>query len=250
MTFKILVVDNDKDIIHEARELLNGAGYACSGCYTGEECLHRVKKTKYDLIILEAELPDMNGTDLCRQLKYQHKTADIPVVFISSLSSEVDKVVGLSLGATDYILKPFSWREFVLRIKAILRRTTWNSPSEKLTNGVVRIDLRTHAAWIDDVALTLTKLEFKLLSHLIAAQGRVLRRDQIIESVWGVDAVVLDRTVDAHIRTLRKKMGPAKCELETVQGVGYRICQHQENVSAVYEGANKPASYTNVNELL
>ncbi|MBN2340177.1 MAG: response regulator transcription factor [Deltaproteobacteria bacterium] len=249
MTSKILVVDSDEATVNDIKALLNGAGFFCVGCHSGEECLRRVAGVPFDIIVTEIELPDMSGTELCRVLMYDESTAHIPLVFLSRLSSEVDRVVGLSLGATDYVVKPFSGREFVLRMKAILRRTKNAAPKPLLTNGVIRLDTRSHRAWVDSVPLRLTKLEFKLLAVLVGAGGHVLKREQIIETVWGTDAVVLDRTVDAHIRTLRKKMGEAKVELETVQGVGYRICQHTKPTRKASHTHTQEQGYTNVNDL-
>ena len=248
MTARILVVDSDESSVERIVSLFNGAGYACVGVFSAAECLSRVHNGQFDLVIMELELGDMTGTELCRSLQYNDATAHIPIMFLSRMNAEMDKVVALSLGATDYVVKPYSSRELVLRVKAILRRTVSGRPLSVLSNGVIRLDSRSHRAWIDVQQLALTKLEFKLLATLVQAGGHVLKREQIIDAVWGANAHVLDRTVDAHIRTLRKKMGDAKDELETVQGVGYRIRQHNDGLDAI-SSQSGPQRYTTVNDL-
>ena len=249
MTTKILIVDSDESNVEKIASLFNGIGYTCFGCLSAAECLKRLQNMQVDLVITELELSDMSGTELCRAIKYSDSTAHIPVMFLSGMNSEVDRVVGLSLGATDYVVKPYSSRELVLRVKAILRRTIHSRPQPVMSNGVIRLDSRSHRAWVNSRPLPLTKLEFKLLSSLVAAGGHVLKREQIIETVWGANAHVLDRTVDAHIRTLRKKMGAAKDELETVQGVGYRIRQHDDASDPSIGSPLDAQGYTTVNDM-
>ncbi|MBN2715901.1 MAG: response regulator transcription factor [Deltaproteobacteria bacterium] len=249
MTVRIMVVDPDHLNIEKLIRLFNGAGYACVGCPTASECLSRLQNTPCDLIITELELTDMSGTELCRLLTYNQDTAHIPVVFLSAMNAEIDKVVALSLGATDYVNKPFSSRELILRVKAILRRTVRSRPQSFVSNGVICLDSRSHRAWANGNLLQLTKLEFKMLTALVGAGGHVLKRDDIINAVWGASAHVLDRTVDAHIRTLRKKLGAAKSELETVQGVGYRIRQHSDGTDSHLESSPSASGYTDVNNL-
>ncbi|MBN2531085.1 MAG: response regulator transcription factor [Deltaproteobacteria bacterium] len=249
MTTKILVVDSDESIVDKISALFNGAGYTCTGAHSGAECVRRIQNTRFDLIIMELELPDMPGTELCRTLKYNGATASTPLMFLSRMGAEMDRVVGLSLGATDYVVKPFSSRELVLRVRAILRRTAQRKTQSVLTNGVITLDPRSHQATLDSETLTLTRIEFRLLASLVGAGGHVLKREQIIELVWGENAHVLDRTVDAHIRTLRKKMGVAKDELETVQGVGYRIRQHRDVHCENTASKNSDVGYTTVNDM-
>jgi two-component system, OmpR family, phosphate regulon response regulator PhoB len=249
MISRILVVDPDIETADTIVGLFSSAGYSCTGCHTAAESLQCVQDVQYDLIISELELPDMSGTELCRSLKYNEGTADIPLVFLSRLAAEVDRVVGLSLGATDYMVKPFSSRELVLRVKAILRRTVRNGADAVVTNGVIRLDMRSFRAWVNSDLLVLTRLEFRLLASLVAAGGHVRKREQIIDDVWGANAHVLDRTVDAHIRTLRKKMGDARDELETVQGVGYRICQHREDDVRPVDSDDSAPRHTTVNDM-
>lgn len=226
MAHRILIVEPDKLAAENVMKLLTDAGYDCTVCYTAHECLFRINEVAYNLIITEMILPDMSGVEFCRELTQNDASSPAPLVILSSLDSEMDRVVGLSLGATDYIVKPCFNRELVLRVRAILRRTARGQTPAARTNNVIHIDRQSFRCQVDGVLLRLTPIEFRILAELVGARGRVLTREQIIDAVWEEKIQVTYRTVDVHIRSLRKKLRSAKNDLETVHGVGYRISQH------------------------
>ncbi|MBH25639.1 MAG: DNA-binding response regulator [Myxococcales bacterium] len=229
MSETILIVDDEADLRKLLDFNLTAAGFRTVQAATGQEALSRVREETPDLIILDLMLPDMRGTEICRSVKRDPATRHVPVLMLSALGEEIDRVVGFELGAEDYVVKPFSVRELVLRVKAILKRISTSSPVEEadeLSFGPIRIDRTRHRAWIGEDELKLTALEFKLLSTFVARRGAVQSRERLLEEVWGVDAgVTTTRTVDTHVKRLREKLGPTARFLETVRGVGYRFAE-------------------------
>lgn len=220
----VLVVEDDEDILQLLVFNLESAGYEVVAVRDGFEGLNSARSRRPDLIILDLMLPGMDGFDVCKELKRRSNTATIPVVMLTARGEEVDRVVGLELGADDYIVKPFSPRELLLRIRAILKRTSpvTESRSRYKQDGLI-VDTEAHKASIDDEVLSLTATEFKLLAELIKNKGRVRTRDQLLNSVWGYEFEGYARTVDTHIRRLRQKLEQYSDFVETVRGVGYRF---------------------------
>ena len=229
MSELVLIVDDESDLRKLLDFNLKTEGYRTAQAADGREALDKAKSKVPDLIILDMMLPDMRGTEVCKALKQDTLTRDVPVMILSALGGEIDRVVGFELGAEDYVVKPFSVRELVLRVKAILKRAATNTlatPPEvdELVLGGVRIDKTRHRAWVFEDELNLTVLEFKLLNTLMSRKGCVQSRERLLEEVWGVDAgVTTTRTVDTHVKRLREKLGAKSTLLETVRGVGYRF---------------------------
>ena len=177
-------------------------------------------------------LPDGSGLDFCKKLKSSNAYNDIPIIIVTAKDDEVDKVVGFELGADDYVTKPFSVRELILRIKAILKRNskdiTQNTSSKIQTFGILSINEDSHEVFINDDEITLTALEFKLLKHLLDRRGRVQTRDQLLSDVWGYSAHITTRTVDTHVKRLREKMGVMSKYVQTIRGVGYRFSRNPD----------------------
>ncbi len=225
---KVLVVEDEPDILEMVRYNLDQAGLDVETAEDAERALQSVQETLPDLIILDLMLPGIDGLDMCRQLKQDARTRHIPILMLTARKEEVDRIVGLELGADDYVVKPFSPRELVLRAQAILRRSQGSSQSTTETEawlhlGPISIDKAAHQALLNGDPLELTGTEFKLLLTLIERRGRVQTRDDLLDTVWGYEYSGYGRTVDTHIRRLREKLGEA-CEwIETVRGVGYRF---------------------------
>lgn len=220
---KILIVEDDHDIAGMIEYNLGEEGYETISAYNGEDGVELAKKEKPDLIILDIMLPIIDGFEVCRILKKEDKTTHIPVIILSAKSQETDKVVGLELGADDYITKPFSPRELIARIRAILRRGRTLNLDSSIERGDIVIDSAKHRVKVGPKDITLTFTEFKLLEFLAKRPGMVFSRDQILDGVIGDDALVCDRTVDAHVKSLRRKLGKAKDYIETIRGAGYRF---------------------------
>ncbi|MBN1862357.1 MAG: response regulator transcription factor [Dehalococcoidales bacterium] len=226
---KILLVDDDESLLEILRFNLEKDGYQCLSSTTGAQALEVAHQEKPDLIILDIMLPEISGFEVCRILR---KNLNVPIIMLTAKAEEIDKVVGLELGADDYITKPFSLRELQVRIKSLLRRSRnvapkqSEPPEEGTAAGDLQIDVRKHTVTLDGVTLKLTPKEFDLLHLFISNRGRVLTRDQILDKVWGYDYTGGTRTVDTLILGLRKKIeaDPAKPKrLVTVWGVGYRL---------------------------
>jgi two-component system phosphate regulon response regulator PhoB len=201
---------------------------------TGREALQLARMTPHpDLVLLDLMLPDLTGGDVCRQLKADAETRDIPVIMVTAKGEEIDRVVGFEVGADDYVVKPFSVRELLLRVRAVLRRTQTSHPlseTDELVFGRLRIDRAGHRCWVDGNEITPTALEFKLLITLLERRGRVQTRDVLLADVWGIEADVTTRTVDTHVKRLRQKLGPAGQYIETLRGVGYRFVSQPAEV--------------------
>jgi two-component system phosphate regulon response regulator PhoB len=224
MPSHILVVEDERDLQKVLAYNLKQAGFDVVVASDGETALRALKEEPFDLVLLDLMLPGMPGTEVCRRLKNNRETQNIPVVMLTARGEEVDRVVGFEIGADDYVVKPFSVRELVLRIQAILRRGgTGQAPDERVQFGVLRIDRPAHRVFANDTEVSLTALEFKLLAMLYDRRGRVLSRDTLLDEVWGAHVDVTRRNVDTHVKRLREKLGEAGAYLETVRGVGYRF---------------------------
>lgn len=220
----ILVVDDERHILELIQYNLQEAGYDVRTADTGEQALQMVQQRHPDLILLDLMLPGMDGLAVCSALKRDHATASIPVMMLTARGDEIDKVLGLEMGADDYVVKPFSVRELMARVKALLRRTgnqiEENSDSVLEEDGI-RLDLVTYQAYVDGKRVQLTLKEFELLHMLMQNRGRVLTRDQLLDKVWGYEYFGETRTVDVHIRHLRQKLGAKGARIETARGLGY-----------------------------
>ena len=226
---KILVVD-DEDAIRELIVFnLEQQNFDVLEALDGIEAIDKVKLEKPDLILLDVMLPKMDGLEVCQKLRYSKEFAHIPIIMLTARGEEVDRVLGLEIGADDYVTKPFSPRELVARVKAMFRRLAQPqkvTDCEDLNIGLIKIDLARHLVTFQDVELELTPKEFELLYLLAQNSGKVLTRDVLLEKVWGYEYMGDTRTVDVHIRRLRKKMediSPEPDYIETVRGIGYRF---------------------------
>jgi two-component system phosphate regulon response regulator PhoB len=220
---KILIVEDDRDIVEMITYNLRADGYEVLSAFTGKDGIALARRERPDLIILDIMLPVMDGFEVCRVLKSTEATACVPIIILSAKSQETDKIVGLELGADDYVTKPFSPRELIARIKAVLRRNQEQQPRGEITRGQIVIDGTKHKVLVRKQEIELTATEFRLLECLAQRPGVVLSRSQLLEAVGGDESMVYDRTVDAHIKSLRRKLGKAKDYIETVRGVGYRF---------------------------
>jgi len=220
---KILIVEDDRDIVEMIDYNLSEEGYEVISALNGEEGVSAAKGRQPDLIILDIMLPIIDGFDVCKHLKSNTATAHIPIIILSAKSQEADKVLGLELGADDYITKPFSPRELIARVRATLRRGREPRPAARIERGDIVIDSAKHKVTVCGEEVPLTSTEFRLLEFMARQPGVVLSRDRILDAVSGYDAVVCDRTVDAHIKSLRRKLDKAKDYIETVRGAGYRF---------------------------
>ena len=225
----ILIVDDERDLRSLLDFNLRQAGFETLLAASGAEAQSQLRRRTPDLVLLDVMLPDLSGTELCRQVKSDPRTKHVPVVMLTAKGEEVDRVVGFELGADDYVTKPFSVRELVLRVRAILRRAGeagGERPPDRL--GPIHIDVDAHRAYVHDQEMDLTPLEFRLLATLMARAGRVQSRDQLLSDVWEMSSEIETRTVDTHVKRLREKLGPARDLLETVRGIGYRLVAPEE----------------------
>ncbi len=221
----VLLVDDERDLLSLLDFNLRAAGFETILATTGEQALSQLRRRVPDLVLLDLMLPDVLGTEVCRAVKADPRTRHVPVVMLTAKGEEVDRVVGFELGADDYVTKPFSVRELVLRLKAVLRRAAPGRPTERPPEAVgpIRVDVDAHRAYVDGAEIQLTPLEFRLLTTLMARLGRVQSREQLLEDVWQMSSEVETRTVDTHVKRLREKLGSGRDLLETVRGVGYRL---------------------------
>lgn len=224
----ILIVEDERDLLMTLEYNLKREGYQTRGATTGREALELAAlNPPPDLVLLDLMLPDMGGTEVCRRLKSEERTRNVPVIMVTAKGEEVDRVVGFEVGADDYVAKPFSVRELMLRVRAVLRRAkTDDEPKEvadEVRFGVLRMDLPGHRVWVEEAEIRLTALEFRLLQTFHARRGRVQSRERLLTDVWGYHAEVTTRTVDTHVKRLREKLGEAGRYVETVRGVGYRF---------------------------
>jgi len=220
----VLVIEDEHDVSEVIEYNLRLAGYETKAVTTAAEGISIAQKLRPSLILLDLMLPDRPGTEVCRILKASGDTRHIPIIMVTARADEIDRVVGFELGADDYVTKPFSMRELLLRVKRTIERE--NKPSEAQVRDdeslLLRIDGDAHRAWASGVELNLSALEFRLLEALIAQRGKVMTRESLLQGIWGSDTSVCLRTVDAHVKRLRSRLGAASSCVETVRGVGYR----------------------------
>ncbi len=225
----VLAIDDEKDLIELVRYNLEKEGFQVKGARDGETGLALAIQDEPDLILIDLMLPGIDGLEVCRRLKSNGRTASIPLIMLTAKSGESDRVVGLELGADDYVVKPFSPRELVARVKALLRRTaSQQEVPPRLVRGDLLIDLDRLEVTCADAPVTLTATEFRLLHFLASYPGRVFSRGELIDNVLGRDIVVLERTVDVHVMALRRKLGKCAPCVETVRGFGYRFREAEE----------------------
>jgi two-component system phosphate regulon response regulator PhoB len=222
MKQRVLVVEDDAAILTGLVDLLEGEGFSVITATTGTAALARHSEAAPDLMLLDVMIPEKSGYDVCREIRRRDPVT--PIIMLTAKGQEVDRVVGLELGADDYVVKPFSVRELVLRVKAVLRRAARVGPERPPESvGPIRVDVEAHRCFVAGEEIQLTPLEFKLLSTLMARLGRVQSREQLLEDVWEMSSELETRTVDTHVKRLREKLGPGRDLLETVRGVGYRL---------------------------
>ncbi|MBL4686225.1 MAG: response regulator transcription factor [Nannocystaceae bacterium] len=226
----ILIVEDEADIANTVAFNLQQDGFATHIAPDASSALAFVARSSPApaLVLLDLMLPDMPGTEVCRRLRQSPATRRIPIVMLTARTEAIDRVVGFELGADDYVTKPFSVRELVLRVRAVLRRAkpdhdTPDVEDEVVSFGNLRIDFEGHRVWVSDTEIVLTALEFRLLTTLIKRRGRVQTRETLLTDVWEMHGDVTTRTVDTHVRRLRKKLGGASGSIETLRGVGYRF---------------------------
>ena len=223
---RILVVEDDKHISKLVKYNLEKAGFECTVTITGEEAFEVLDKEPIELIILDIMLPKMDGFQACKQIKQDKKFSHIPIIMLTAKGEEVDRVVGFELGADDYVVKPFSPRELVLRVKAILKRGRPKEVTKDiLIHEKLKVDIPRHKVFIDKKEKELTQMEFKLLTTLMQRKGKVQTRDRLLDDVWDIAAEVTTRTIDTHIKRLRQKLGKMGKLIETVRGIGYRFSE-------------------------
>ena len=222
----ILIIEDEEDILEVLRYNLSREGYRVTGLRDGEEGLARIRKAAPDLVILDLMLPGLDGLEICRRLKEDPVTRPIPIVMVTAKGEESDVILGLGLGADDYVAKPFSPRELVARVRAVLRRgplADQRGAGERVVREGLLIDPGRHELRVDGELVTLTATEMRLLHFLASHPGRVFSRDHLLSRVIGEHAIVIDRNIDVHIAAIRKKLGPHRELLETIRGVGYRF---------------------------
>jgi two-component system phosphate regulon response regulator PhoB len=222
---RILVIEDESDLRQVLDYNLRQTGHDVIAAALGQEGLRLAREHRPDLVVLDLMLPDLAGTEVCKALKRDPATTDIPVLMLTAKGEEIDRVLGFELGAEDYVVKPFSVRELLLRIQALLARrnagrTEHDAP---LAFGVLRIDEAARRAWVESREIELTPIEFKLLLTLCQRRNRVQTRAALLDEVWGIDAELTTRTVDTHVKRLREKLGPARDYIQTVRSVGYRF---------------------------
>ena len=225
----ILIVDDEKDIVDALEFNLKQAGFSVLTALDGTTAVDLARRHHPDAVLLDIMLPDLSGNEVLRILRAESGTRGTAVIVLTARNEEIDRVVGFELGADDYVTKPFSVREVILRVKAVLRRNAPGTENgEELAEapariGPIGIDASQHTVTVDGRAVELTLTEFKLLAELVRAQGRVRTRAMLLSEVWGYDSEVISRTVDTHVRRLREKLGMGAAWLKTVRGIGYRI---------------------------
>lgn len=221
----IAVVEDEPDIVELITLHLKKAGFRAEGFFEAKAFLDSLEKQVPDLILLDLMLPDIDGLEVCKLLRRREEWAAIPVIMVTARGEEGDKVLGLELGADDYITKPFSSKELVARVKTVLRRGGSQAPAKRIeVEGRLVLDLERYEVLVEGKKIDLTSTEFKILRLLASKKGRVFTRDQILDYLWGHEKIVLDRTIDVHIRNLREKLGPRAARMiQNIRGVGYKL---------------------------
>ena len=225
MTLNILVLEDEPDIRKTLEYNLSREGYKVISAASIEQAKTFIKSDTFSLFLLDLMLPDGSGLDLCKKLKGNSETESVPIIILTAKDDEIDKIVGLELGADDYVTKPFSVRELILRIKSVLKRGTPKKDIVEIERqfGGLKINPDSHEVFIDSEEISLTALEFRLLKELVDKRGRVQSRDQLLTEVWGYSAEVTTRTVDTHIKRLREKLGSMGKYIQTIRGIGYKF---------------------------
>lgn len=224
MGHKVFIVEDEPDLRDTLKYNLENEGFSVEAFSNGEDFLSSVDKNIPNLVILDLMLPGVSGLDVCRELRSNENYDGIGIVMLTAKSEEIDRIVGFELGADDYVTKPFSVRELILRVKVLLKKRTDDGANEQILEfGPILMNLDAHEVSIDGKIVNLTALEFKLLKHLIIRKGRVQTRDQLLGDVWGYSSEVTTRTVDTHIKRLREKLGEPGDLIQTIRGVGYRF---------------------------
>lgn len=222
----IAIVDDEEDIVELVSHHLKREGFKVKEFYNGRDFLSYIDSVMPDLAVLDIMLPGIDGLEICRILKSKARTSSLPIIMLTAKATEADVVVGLELGADDYMVKPFSPRELVARVKTILRRASSKEEDKKLIRlGSLSIDKEKFEATVDGKKIDLTTTEFKILEVLAEGQGRVYTRDQLLKKkrLWGDDKLVYDRTIDVHIKNLREKLGKTGNLIKTIRGIGYKL---------------------------
>ncbi|HEY4910554.1 MAG TPA: response regulator [Methylomirabilota bacterium] len=225
MASRVLIVEDERDIRDLVVLHLQRDGYEVTSAGSGEEALAQVRQSPPDLVVLDLMLPAMSGLEVCRRIRQEQATATLPIVMLTAKADEVDRVVGLELGADDYVVKPFSPKELLARVRAVLRRSRPGPDAAPMTFGALTIDPGTHRVFVGGETVALTPKEFELLRALVAVRGRVLSREFLLDRVWGYSRAgeIESRTVDVHVRRLRVKLGAEGRRILTVKSVGYRL---------------------------
>lgn len=222
----IMIVEDEQDVVTAMEFKLALEGYRTRSALTGQTALQKISQSPMpDLILLDVMLPDLSGIEICMRLRKEEMTSTLPIILLTAKGEEIDRVVGLEAGADDYLVKPFSIRELMLRIKIVLRRSLPEKevkPRESVLQRL-RVEHDNHKVFVDDAEVILTATEFKLLTLFLERVDRVQSRDFLLDIVWGLRSYVQTRTVDSHIKHLRQKLGPAGIHIETIRGVGYRF---------------------------
>lgn len=218
-------MDDEADIVTTIAYALEQEGWQTVSAFDGRSALEAAMRPPVpDLVLLDLMLPDLSGNEVCRELRARDVTQSVPIMMLTARTDEIDRVVGFEVGADDYVTKPFSLRELVLRVRAMLRRTDRpENVNGEIRFGRIRVDSSAHQVWVDEGEVPLTALEFRLLTTLLSRRGRVQSRETLLHDVWGHDPNLPTRTVDTHIQRLRKKMGGAAAYVETLRGAGYRF---------------------------
>ncbi|MBN2754393.1 MAG: response regulator transcription factor [Candidatus Goldbacteria bacterium] len=219
----IAIVDDEEDIAELVAINLQKEGFKTKEYGDGKSFLKSLVKVKPALVILDLMMPEIDGLTVCKTMKKDNNTSDIPIIMLTAKSSETDKVLGLELGADDYVTKPFSPRELTARVKAVLRRPARGEEEKKIKAGMIEIDTERHKVSTGGKTVNLTATEFNILKILVSKRGRVFSREQILDGLWGDEKTVVDRTIDVHIKHLREKLGAAGKMITNIRGVGYKM---------------------------
>ena len=227
---RVIIVEDEQDMAELVAMRLQREDYEVEVAHDGREGLDRIRSNPPDLVILDLMLPRMPGTEVCSQMRASPATASVPVLMLTAKGEESDVVLGLHVGADDYVTKPFSMSVLMARVSALMRRT--NRPEEPesqvIRTGPISIDRERHQVEVDGQPVSLTLTEFRLLTAVVSARGRVLTRNQLIDQALGINAVVTDRTIDVHLAALRRKLGKARTFIRTVRGIGYRLATEED----------------------
>ncbi|MEI6847735.1 MAG: response regulator transcription factor [Chlorobiaceae bacterium] len=222
----LLIVEDDRNLRQLLKFNLERAGYTCHLSEHSQAALELLSRKSFDLILLDVMLPDMDGFELCRQIRQHLLYKDIPVIMLTARGEESDRILGFELGIDDYVVKPFSFRELNLRIRAVLKRSNTRRTGkiqEILTAGGIEVDLVRHRITLEGRELVMTLMEFKLLVALLKRKGEVQSREKLLSDVWDVDKSINTRTIDTHITRLREKLGETGCMIQTIRGIGYKL---------------------------